>query len=190
MKLLRVCLAAFVLTLISTPAIHAAVTLVLRLDGIPGESTVPGHVDEIVLGEVSFSVEQAVALKEAGKGGASAGKAAFTPITISKGADKASPMLFLNSILGRPIKNAKVSFLAPDDGGTNLVEFFSISLANVFITKFSVSAASGDNNTQEVVTLNYGMILLNYTPAFGTPIKAGFDVIKNKEIMSLPGIPD
>ncbi len=99
-------------------------------------------------------------------------------------------MLFLNSVLGRPIKNAKVSFLAPDDGGTNLVEFFSITLANVFISKFSVSAASGDNNTREVVTLNYGMILLHYTPAFGTPIKAGFDVIKNKEIMSLPGIPD
>ncbi len=190
MKLLRVCLAAFVITLISTPAIHAAVTLVLRLDGIPGESTVPGHVDEIVLGEVSFSVEQAVALKEAGKGGASAGKAAFTPITISKGADKASPMLFLNSVLGKPIKSAKLSFLEPGDGQSSLVEFFSISLANVVISKFSVSASTGDENTQEEFSLNYGMILLNYTPAVGSPIKAGFDVIKNKEITSLPALPN
>ncbi len=79
MKLLRVCLAAFVLTLLSTPATHAAVTLVLRLEGIPGESTIPGHQTEIDIGEVSFSVEQAVTLKEAGKGGASAGKRRLYP---------------------------------------------------------------------------------------------------------------
>ena len=190
MKLLRVCSAAFLFALVLVPAAaHAAVTLVLQLDGIQGESTIPGYENQIVLSSVSFSVEQAVALKEAGKGGLTAAKAAFTPITIEKGADKASPQLFLSNLLGKPIKRAKLSFLAPNDGPSSTpVEFFSISLANIFISKFGVAASLGDDNTQEQVTLNYGMLLLTYTPALGTPITKGFDLIKNKEISDLPPI--
>jgi type VI secretion system secreted protein Hcp len=186
MKLLRFCLAAFLLSLPLAPAANAAVILVLKLDGIEGESQVQGHAKEINLTSVIFSTEQTRMLNEASKTGAGAGKASFSPMIVTKAADKASPQLFLNSVLGKSIKTARISFISVPDGEVGPpFEFFSISLGNVFISKFTVSTSNGDSTTNEEVVLNYQAVVVNYTPPSGPSIITGFDLVRNQQISAL-----
>jgi type VI secretion system secreted protein Hcp len=181
MKLLRACIAASLLSFPLAPAAQGAVLLVLKLDGIEGESQIAGHANEIELRSVSFAAEQSAASREAAKMGGAAYKAEFTPFILTKGSDKASPQLFLNSVLGKVIKNAKISFLLTT-GGPAPIEFFSISLGNLMISRYSVAAANGDDTPQEEIMLNYQKVLLNYTPRVGAPIITGFDLVKNVPI--------
>jgi type VI secretion system Hcp family effector len=187
MKHLRLCLAALLLGLPLAPSAHAAVILVLKLDGIDGESTIIGHEKEIVVTSVSFSIEQATMIgKDASAtGGAGAGSAMFAPLVITKNSDRSSPLLFLRSALGSSIKSAKLSFLMPNGSGQP-VEFFSIRLSGVFLSKYAVATSNGDEANQEEISINYKALLLTYTPPLGgAPIVAGFDLKTNRSITTL-----
>src|SRR5215207_9543030 len=83
-------------TLLAVPAAHSeeAVHAFLKIDGIKGEATNQKHVDEIELAAFKFGVLQSLVSSTGGGGGA--GKATFAPITVYKGIDSASPILFLS----------------------------------------------------------------------------------------------
>ena len=163
--------------------------LVLKLDGIEGESTLPGHTNEITVTAATFATEQAgvAAARDAALTGFAAGKATFSPLVISKNSDKASPQLFLRSALGTSIKNAKLSFLLAPPNNTSgpYVEFFTIRLSGVFVTKYSVGASNNDETSFEEVTLFYKQVLITFTPPVGQPFTTGFDLKTNKAISQL-----
>lgn len=195
MKLLPVCFAAFLLTLALAPTSQAdpLFVVVLTLQGVEGESQIPGYENQIDVATASFSSEQFGFLgKDAAKTGAGVGKAVFAPIVISKGPDKSSPILFLRSITGKTFAKAKISFLSQSDGPSSAAdEFFSITLGDVIVTKYSVSGSRAETNGREEVVLNYSKIFMKYTPflpggGHGGDIKAGFDLKTNKEISGIP----
>jgi type VI secretion system Hcp family effector len=188
MKHFRTCLAALLFSLLLAPITHAGVILVLKLDGIDGDSIVAGHANEITVNSSSFAIEQAAltAGKDAGTAGMGAGKAVFSPLVISKNSDKASPQLFLRSALGTAIKNAKLSFLMVTPfSSAPPVEFFSIRLSGLYVTKYSVAASNSDETSFEEVMFYYRQILITYTPSVGPQIVTGFDLKLNKPISQL-----
>src|SRR6188474_238131 len=99
MKTLRTLfvVAGIVTAVAITPA-HATSQLVLKVEGIPGDSAVSGHENEIDVSSVSFGASQ-TGIREAG-GKASARRASLTTFAITKNVDKASPKLFLACATG------------------------------------------------------------------------------------------
>jgi type VI secretion system secreted protein Hcp len=156
-------------------------TLFLKIDGIPGESIQPGYVDHIDVVSFKLGVEQK-GVSDFG-GGAGAGKSAFLPLRIFKYVDKASPLLFLACATGKHIKT--VEFRARK-AGEGQPEYLKIKLEDVLISSVNHESADqdGSNILLESLSLNFAKIEITYTPISdgvpGTPIKAGFDLKKNK----------
>jgi type VI protein secretion system component Hcp len=92
----------------------------------------------------SYSWGLAVPYAYSSTGGATAGKASFQPLTITKGIDSTSAGLFLQAAKGMPVPSA---ILRLNGGSGGMYE-----LTNVFISE--VSHAGG----KEQLSLNYGKI--------------------------------
>jgi hypothetical protein len=92
---------AVVLSLLFAGTIHAedSVRAFLKIDGIQGKSTNAKHAGEIDVAAFKLGVLQSLASGTGGGGGA--GKATFAPITIYKGVDRASPLLFSHCATGQ-----------------------------------------------------------------------------------------
>ena len=115
MKTLRTLFVAVgILTAVAFMPAHAASELVLKVEGIPGDSLVPGHINEIDVSSVSFGASQ-TGIREAG-GKASARRSSLTTFAITKKVDKASPKLFLFCATGQPIQTAVLTFRDVEGG--------------------------------------------------------------------------
>jgi type VI secretion system secreted protein Hcp len=184
MKTLRILLLAvgFLTTVAVTPA-RAAGELVLKLDGIPGDSIVPGHVGEIDVATVSFGVSQ-TGIREAG-GRASARRSSLTTIAIVKFIDKSSPKLFLACATGQHIPTAVLTF-RDVQAGANPFEFLIVTLSDVLISSYSVG--SGGDRPTESLNLSYSKIEYKYIGRMENglplpPVTVTFDLLKNKEFL-------
>lgn len=156
----------------------AGYDLFLRVDGIPGESLDKQHPNEIVA--LSFKHSQEMTAATSGGGG---GRVTFSPLTIVKYLDVASPTLMLNSARGAHIPTA---ILTVRSQGPSPLEFYKITLSDVLITSVEVSGEgrSPDGKPLETVTLSFRRIEWRYTPqrpdgTAGSPITHYWDVAAN-----------
>jgi type VI secretion system secreted protein Hcp len=168
-----------------TPA-QAAGELLLKLDGIFGDSVVAGHENEIEVLSVSFGVSQ-TGIREAG-GRASARRSSLSTINISKFIDKASPKLFLACATGQHIPSGVLTFRQVA-AGVPPYEFLTITLTDVLVSSYQVS--SGGDVPTESVSFSYTKIEYKYVPRQPNgqllpPILVTFDVLKNKELTLAP----
>jgi type VI secretion system secreted protein Hcp len=155
----------------------ATVDYFLKVDGIKGESTAPEHEDEIELVSFSWGVS-----REITAGSASNPKAEFEDLSVIKLQDKSSTKLFLASSSGKVIDKVVLTGIRTDLAGQ---QFMKIELEKVVISSFIESSATGEL-PNENVKLNFEKIELIYRPtnpdgSLGTPFRAGWDVVQNKE---------
>ena len=150
----------------------------LKIDGIKGESTNAKHIDEIDVAAFKLGVLQS--LSTTGGGGAGTGKATFAPITVFKGIDSASPLLFLHCATGQ--HHAEAVLTLTDHGR----ESFKVRLVDVIVTSCDVNSNNVENSELplESVSLNFARIEITYQPFSakgvpGTPITIKFDVAGN-----------
>src|SRR5687768_16114168 len=139
----------FIAGLLMTASLASAQTsdgLFLKLDGLLGESQVPGHEGEIGIQSFSFGASQ-TGIREAG-GRASARRSSLSPITITKFVDKSSPNLFLACALGTHINTA---VLAVRKGG-DTQDFLVITLSDVLISSYNGGGAEGSGLPTESVS--------------------------------------
>jgi type VI secretion system secreted protein Hcp len=181
MKTLRILLLAvgFLTTVAVTPA-RAVGELVLKLDGIPGDSIVTGHVGEIDVFSVSFGASQ-TGIREAG-GRASARRSSLSPFEVTKKADKASPKLFLACATGQHIPVAVLTFRDSQVGAAPY-EYLTITLSDVIISSYQVS--SGGDFPSESVSMSYSKVEYKYVGKLNGQLQPAvtvtFDVVKNRE---------
>ena len=164
-----------------TPA-HPATELVLKVEGIPGDSSIEGHVNEIDVSSVSFGASQ-TGIREAG-GKASARRSSLTTFAITKTVDKASPKLFLFCATGQPIPTAVLTFRDVQDGAA--LEYLTITLSDVFISSYQVGASAGSDLATESISISYSKIEYKYVAQLpngqlAPPVIVTFDVINNRE---------
>jgi type VI secretion system secreted protein Hcp len=185
MKTLRILLVAvgFFAMVAITPA-RAAGELVLKLEGISGDSIVSGHVGEIDVATVGFGVSQ-TGIREAG-GRASARRSSLTTISVAKFIDKSSPNLFLACATGQHIPKGVLTFRKAGAAGAAPYEFLIITLSDVLISSYQVSSSEGAGAPAESLSLSYTKIEYKYVPIGSNgltlpPITVTFDVFTNKE---------
>jgi type VI secretion system secreted protein Hcp len=160
-----------------------AVDYFIKIGGIPGESKDSKHKGEIEL--VSFSWGATNPLAGGVGGGGGAGKVQIQDFNFTKRTDKASPKLFLACAKGEHIKEAVL--VARKAGGAPQ-EFLKIRFDEVVISSYQTGgAAQGEDAPFDQVSFGFGKIEFEYRPqkadgSLDDPVKAGWDVIKNKAL--------
>jgi type VI secretion system secreted protein Hcp len=170
--------------------------IVLKLDGIEGESTAESHAGETVV----LSYEQGIDLQTGpigGGGGGGSGKASFPGVRFRKPVDKGSIPLLLACASGRHIKDARFTFRRPPGPA-----FYTVTLEDVLVKHIAQLAGTGgeyplsfDDLTAgaeragliEELTLEFIRILWAYQPfgpdgTPGVPVTGGWDLQLNKKI--------
>ena len=152
----------------------------LKIDGIKGQSTNAKHIDEIDVAAFKLGVLQSLSDSTAG-GGAGVGKPTFAPVTIFKGLDTASPLLFLACATGQHKPQAVLTL---SERGRDT---FVIRLSDVIVTSCDQNSNDTGNSELplETIALKYSKIEITFTPATakgapGTPVTITFDVAGNR----------
>jgi type VI secretion system Hcp family effector len=183
--LIKFILIGLALTFLCFTTYDAQAAVFLKIDSIPGDSTVKGHENQIEINSFQFGVSNAVST--GGTGGAGSGKASFTDLQITKITDKSSPQLFLHSLDSKTLTKAEI-FLTKDNGG-NQFTFAHYILENLVISSYSIS--SGGDTPAETVGINYAKlqtetITMNPDGTPGETVKFCWDNVANHECALTP----
>jgi type VI secretion system secreted protein Hcp len=158
----------------------AASDYFLKIDGIDGESRAVGHEKSIEVMSWSWGVSNTSSAGTGGGGGA--GKSSPKPLLITKGIDKASPLLFKACANGQHIKKAELEVRHPGKGGGRGDEsYLKYTFEDLTCGDFTNSA----DPVSEAVSLNYAKVKMEYKPQdekgkFLDSIIAGWDWVANK----------
>jgi type VI secretion system secreted protein Hcp len=165
---------------------NGGLEIFLKLDGIPGESTVDGHEDETVV----LSYEQQI-----GKD-SDASRPSFSFVRFRKPVDKGSVPLLLACASGWHIKDAQFTFRRAATGFV----FYKVKLEDVLVRNISQRAGTGaqyplsfDTMTAgganegflDEAWLGYARIHWEYKltgPGPGSTFKGGWDIALNRKI--------
>jgi type VI secretion system secreted protein Hcp len=131
--------------------------ITLKLKDIEGESKKIGYEKEIDIYDFKFGVTQSASCHEGGGGGSA--KSDCKDLVVTKLIDKASPILFVHSAMGKPIETA---VLTVRKAGGAALDYLVITLKDVIVTNVSTGGKSEDERIREEVSLNYAHITIQY----------------------------
>ncbi|MGZ8511715.1 MAG: type VI secretion system tube protein TssD [Chitinophagaceae bacterium] len=149
-------------------AIAHAQTIVMKVDGIKGESAKAKFIDKTEL--AGLIMEGNSSQNTAAGGGMATGKRVYQPITILKQSGASSPLLFQNFFMGRAIREIVIEYYKTEKPGVEILEY-SITLKNVVITGFRQFAGPlknekfdpvNDNLLHDEVKFIFQEIILDY----------------------------
>ncbi len=159
----------------SVPTVSAAaVDYFLKIEGIEGEVTEPGHMGEIMVESWSWGQTQPGVQSPGGTGG---GKANFQDFHFVMQTSKASPKLMLAAAKGEHIKQAVLTTKKTDKDQA----YLTIKLSDILISSYLIGGSSSAVPTDQI-SLNFGKIEFEYKPKKGESVKGGWDVGGNKPL--------
>jgi type VI secretion system secreted protein Hcp len=141
----------------------------LKIDGVPGESTTPGHEDEIEVLSWSWGMSNSGTLG----GGGSAGAVSFEDISITKEVDKATPLLMQKCASGQHVFQV---FLYVAPAGSPMDNFLIIEIPEALVTSVKTSVPVGDAVPVEEVTLNFAQVEITYDHPSEPPLSFCWDL--------------
>ena len=156
--------------------------ILIKLDGVTGDSAVKGHEKEI--DALSWSWGASNTGSAGISGGARAGKTQFSALTITKRVDSSSPRLFQSVSAGEHIRTLNLSVLK--SGGRAGGAYIKIRLTDVLITSVTTTGNNSAFPTEEV-KFDFSKCEFSYVPmkpdgSFGAEIKMGWDLAKNQKM--------
>lgn len=159
-----------------------AVEIFLRLDGIKGESTKNGAVDQIEV--FSFSNGASNPSSVSFGTGSGAGKVDLSSISLQKQLDKSSPLLFLACCKGTHIATGTM-IVREATGGDTTQTYFQYDMKEVFIDSISWGGAAGGGKPSESLSVSFKSLQITYWPqkadgSLDTKIPAGWDQSTNQ----------
>jgi len=160
-----------------------AVDMFIKIGDVKGESQDDKHKDEIDVLAWSWGASQSGSAHVGG--GAGAGKVHVNDLSFTHYVDKASPNLFQAVCDGTHYDKATLTVRKA--GGKEAIEYLVINMEQVFITSVSTGGSGGQDRLTENVTLNFGIVKLDYQPQKkdgskdGGAIKFAWDIEKNKK---------
>jgi type VI secretion system secreted protein Hcp len=135
--------------------------ILLKLDGIDGDSNIPGYEKWIACTSVSWNVERT--FSESAKSGTqdvNLGTAEIPPISLNKSFDAASVYMMQSAVGGGALgSEAKIHFLATGGQKANL--YLEFKLYNPIMASWSISGDEDERPTEEV-SLWYWKIWMQY----------------------------
>jgi type VI secretion system secreted protein Hcp len=159
-----------------------ATDILLKVDGIKGESVIDGHAGEIDILSWNFGMNQSGTTHTATGGGG--GKVSVSDITFSKLVDIASADLIKACTSGKHIK--EVTLVVRKAGGTKPVNYFTLKMWEVIVSSYTTGGSNDSlDRIQETLTLNFARFEIEYQQQDEKggkkgSVKAGWDIAKNK----------
>lgn len=159
-----------------------AVDILLKLDGVTGETKIDSSLGDTAMDVLSWSwgVTQSGTTHTGGGGGS--GKVAVQDVHITKYLDKASVTLLRFSCNGKHV--AKGTFLVRK-AGENPLDYLQIDMEEILISSISTGGSHGEDRLTENISLNFSKFKISYTPQKSdgtgdTAIDLTWDIAKNK----------
>jgi type VI secretion system secreted protein Hcp len=155
---------------LKVPAGSAGADMFLHVQGkragkIKGESNSPGHVDDIMLTGWQWGVEARMA---PGTLSTRAGRA-YSALTVHKSVDRATTALMAALATNDEIKEAKLSMRR---AGGEQEDYFTVTLKQARIASVHHQAMA-NGATQEVVSISFTKVEVEYHPQQGTGLRSG-----------------
>jgi type VI secretion system secreted protein Hcp len=139
--------------------LSSAVNILLKIDGVEGESKLSGYESEIVVLSWRWGMVQSATMHVGAGGGA--GKAKVEDLSLTKYVDKASPDLMRSCLSGAYYKEAILRVLK---SGETPMDYIAIKMSDVLVSSVSTGGSGSKNRMTENVTLNFGKVQFSYTP--------------------------
>ena len=157
-----------------------AVDILLKLDGVKGESKIDKHKEEIDVLSWSWGCSQSGTTHVGGGGGS--GKVAVQDIHITKYLDAASSTLFRFSCNGKHV--AKGTLLVRK-AGENPVNYLQIDMDEIIITSVTMGGSGSEDRLTENISLNFAKFKYEYftqedTGTKGKSAPLTWDIAANK----------
>jgi type VI secretion system secreted protein Hcp len=156
----------------------------MKYGKLEGEVTESKHDKWLAIDSASFSVGRSTNV-EVGSGQEKRHRdqPTISDLQISRTYDKSSPLLFNESVVGKPT-NVQIDFLEPAheaDAAPNI--YLSLNLRNCLVSSYSVGGGAG--GATESLALNFTAINIQYTAYdkedTATPTKGAFDLVTAKQ---------
>lgn len=136
-----------------------AVDILLKIDGIEGESLIKDHESEIDVLSWSWGMSQSGTMHDGG--GAGAGRVNIQDISFTKYVDKASPNLMRACCNGEHFAEAE---LLVRKAGKDPLDYFKVKMSPVLVTSVSPGGSGGEDRITENISLNFAKMSVGYTP--------------------------
>ncbi len=128
--------------------------ILVKIDGIKGDCTIPGFEDYFTAESFGFAVERELAdSAKSGTADVNIGVGELQECTISKSMDITSPYLAKKAISGSSCGTAEIKFveaITRKDNSMFNVVYLAYKLDNVFIKSWSTSGDADDRPTEDV----------------------------------------
>ena len=160
-----------------------AMVIYLKIEGVRGNVTDPGHENWIEIGSFSFGVGRGIASSSPGnQSNREASVPSFTEIRVDKVMDETSPILFQLATVGTA-KRVEIH-ISETVAERNMVTV-RYTLTDVLISNYNVS--TGGSRPQESLSLNFARIEMSFIPyndkgETGSPVAAGYDLVLARKI--------
>jgi len=158
--------------------------LYMKFGTLEGEVTEPGHEKWMAIDSTSFSVGRSTNV-EVGSGQEKRHRdqPTVSDMQISRTYDKSSPLLFNESVVGKPVK-VQIHFMEPAVGADAAPHtYLEFDLRNCLLSSYSVGGGAG--GATESISLNFTAINIQYTAYdkedVATKYKGAFDLVTAKQ---------
>lgn len=136
-----------------------AVDMVLKIEGVDGESVIKDHEGEIDVLAWSWGMNQSGTMHAGGGGGA--GRVNVQDVSFTKYVDKATPNLMRACCNGEHFSEA---LLTVRKAGKDALDYMKIKMLRVLVTSVDTGGSGGEERLTENVTLNFAKVEVAYTP--------------------------
>lgn len=136
-----------------------AVDIILKIEGLEGESMVKDHEGEIDILSWNWGMSQSGTMHHGGGGGA--GRVSIQDISFTKYVDKSSLNLMRSCCNGNHHPEAT---LIVRKAGKEPLDYFRVTMSPVMITSVSTGGSGGEDRLTENVTINFAKMEVGYTP--------------------------
>ncbi len=155
-------------------------SMYLRIDGIEGQVTAAGYVNQIAVQSWTWGASNPVTVGSA-TGGLTAGKVSMSELAIMKSADSSTPRLVEYASAAKHAPKAVLTVVRSTDGFV----YLRITLEDVMVTSLQLSAA--DERPSESVSLSFARVGIEYWAGPGKPrVASGWDLLKNMPFTPAP----
>jgi type VI secretion system secreted protein Hcp len=136
-----------------------AVDILLKIEGMDGESLIKDHEGEIDVLAWSWGMSQSGTMH--GGGGGGAGRVNIQDISFTKYVDKTTPNLMRACCNGEHFSEA---VLVVRKAGKDPLDYMKVTMSPVLVTSVSTGGSGGEDRLTENVTLNFAKMTVGYTP--------------------------
>ena len=136
-----------------------AVDILIKIEGVDGESVIQDHEDEIDVLAWSWGMSQSGSMHVGG--GAGSGKVNIQDVSLTKYVDKASPSLMRACCNGEHLTEATLTIRK---AGKDALDYLKIKMSPVLVTSLSTGGSGGEDRLTENVSLNFAKVEVGYTP--------------------------